>query len=592
MKTLKKILYFLTRREKKSASLLLIMIIIMAFIDMLGVASVFPFMAAITSPGLIETNFFLKNLLQTSSVIGIENNDQFIFFLGSLVFFFFIFSLCFKAITFYYQTRFIQMRGYSISKQLLEVYLNQPYSWFLNNNSAEVGKNILSEAGLISNQALMSVFNLIKGCVITIFLIILLSIVDIKLTLIIILIIGGSYLIIFNFSKKLLTRIGIERLAANQSRFKSISEAFGASKEVKVSGLENIFINRFSASAMIFAQRQITNQIIAIMPRFLIEAVSFGSMILLILFFISTKGSFTNSIPIVAVYAYAGYRLMPSLQEIYHSFAIIKYINASINKLYEDVKNLKVLTSEQDNTILSFKNKIILNQISYNYPNSSRTALKNVNLTIPAYMTVGLIGPTGCGKTTIVDIILGLLTPQKGTLKIDGEVISENNVKSWKSSIGYVPQHIYLTDDTIAANIALGTSPQNINQELLEKVSKIANLHKFVSDELPNKYQTIIGERGVRLSGGQRQRIGIARALYNQPKILILDEATSALDNQTEQEVMDAINNFDKKITILIIAHRLNTIKSCDIIYKLDKGQIISKGTYDEVTSLDKNFKN
>ena len=260
-------------------------------------------------------------------------------------------------------------------------------------------------------------------------------------------------------------------------------------------------------------------------------------------------------------------------------------MSPSINNLYNDIKNLEILIFKQDQKILLLKNSIILNQINYNYPNSSRTALKNINLTIPAYTTVGLIGPTGCGKTTTVDIILGLITPQKGTLEIDGKVISGSNIKSWQRSIGYVPQNIYLSDDTIAANIAFGTSPNNINHEMVERVSKIANLHKFVFDELPNKYQTIIGERGVRLSGGQRQRIGIARALYNKPKVLILDEATSALDNQTEQEVMDAINNLNKKITIILIAHRLNTVKGCDIVFKLDKGQIIKQGTFDEVTS-------
>ena len=585
MKTLKKLLYFLTPREKRSAGLLLIMIIIMAFIDMMGIASILPFMAMISNPSLIETNFFLKNLLQISSAIGVENNDQFIFFLGCLVFLFLIFSLCFKAITTYAQTRFVQMRGYSVSKKLLEIYLNQPYSWFLNHNSADLGKNILSEAGVISNQALIPIFSLITHSTITIFLIILLSIVDIKLTLIIILITGGSYLIIFNFSKKFLSRIGKERLIANELRFKSISEAFGASKEVKVSGLENIFINRYSEPAVIFAKRQITQQIISIMPRFFIEAVSFGGMILLILFFISTTGNFINSIPIIAVYAFAGYRLMPSLQQIYQAVATIKFVSPSINNLYNDIKNLEILIFKQDQKILLLKNSIILNQINYNYPNSSRTALKNINLTIPAYTTVGLIGPTGCGKTTTVDIILGLITPQKGTLEIDGKVISGSNIKSWQRSIGYVPQNIYLSDDTIAANIAFGTSPNNINHEMVERVSKIANLHKFVFDELPNKYQTIIGERGVRLSGGQRQRIGIARALYNKPKVLILDEATSALDNQTEQEVMDAINNLNKKITIILIAHRLNTVKGCDIVFKLDKGQIIKQGTFDEVTS-------
>ena len=211
-------------------------------------------------------------------------------------------------------------------------------------------------------------------------------------------------------------------------------------------------------------------------------------------------------------------------------------------------------------------------------------------MVIPAKSSIGLIGATGSGKTTTVDIILGLLEPQKGTLEVDGKVISKQNVKSWLRSIGYVPQNIFLSDDTVAANIAFGKDPEDINQNLIENAAKIANLHNFVIDELPKKYQTKIGERGVRLSGGQRQRIGIARALYNKPKVLILDEATSALDDQTERAVMDAVNNLRRNLTIIQIAHRLNTVKNCDIIFKLHRGQLIGKGSYDEIINKNENF--
>ena len=294
-------------------------------------------------------------------------------------------------------------------------------------------------------------------------------------------------------------------------------------------------------------------------------------------------GNFNNSLPIISLYAYAGYRLMPALQQIYSSLTQLTFVGPSIDKLHSDLKSLKPLNINHDEDVLTFNKEINLHHVHYNYPNTSRTALKDINLTIPLKSTVGLVGSTGCGKTTTVDIILGLLEPQKGTLEVDGKVITEQNTRAWQRSLGYVPQHIFLSDDTIMANIAFGVEPKEINQEMIKKVSKIANLHQFVIDELPKQYQTIIGERGVRLSGGQRQRIGIARALYHNPKVLILDEATSALDNQTEQAVIKAINNLNKKITIIIIAHRLNTVKNCDIIYKLDKGQLISQGTYNEI---------
>jgi ABC-type multidrug transport system fused ATPase/permease subunit len=234
---------------------------------------------------------------------------------------------------------------------------------------------------------------------------------------------------------------------------------------------------------------------------------------------------------------------------------------------------------------LSFNKSITLKNIYYNYPNESRTVLNDINLTIPVKSTVGFVGTTGSGKTTIVDIILGLLQTKKGTLEVDGQIITKKNTRAWQRIIGYVPQHIYLIDDTIAANISFGVKSEDVSQEAVEIASKIANLHNFVMDELTNQYQTKIGERGVRLSGGQIQRIGIARALYHNPQVLVLDEATSALDNITEQAVVEAINNLSKKITVILIAHRLNTLKNCDMIFKLEKGKLVDQGPYDEINA-------
>ena len=301
-------------------------------------------------------------------------------------------------------------------------------------------------------------------------------------------------------------------------------------------------------------------------------------------------GDFNNSLPMITLYVFAGYRLMPAVGQIYVSLAKITFVDASLDNLIKDIKNFKPIDENYDQKILSFNKTITLKNISYNYPNASRTALKDINLNIFAKSTIGLIGKTGSGKTTTVDIILGLLEPQKGTLEIDGQVITKKNLKSWQRSIGYVPQHIFLSDDTVEANIAFGVDPKEINQEAIVKASKISNLHEFVIDELPKQYQTKIGDRGIRLSGGQRQRIGIARALYHNPQVLILDEATSALDNQTEKVVMEAINNLSKDITIILIAHRLGTVKKCDKIFLLEKGQIKNEGTFEELLNINENL--
>ena len=407
--------------------------------------------------------------------------------------------------------------------------------------------------------------------------------IDPKLTLIVGLSLSSAYLLIFYFVRNFLNRSGKKRLKSNQLRFTAVSEAFSAVKEIKVGGLEKAYIQSFSNSSQNFVRTLASSQVVAQLPRFILEAIAFGGILLIVLYKMTQTGNFNNSLPIISLYVYAGYRLMPALQQIYSSLTQLTFVGPSIDKLNSDIKSLKPLNINHDEDVLTFNKEINLHHVHYNYPNTSRTALKDINLTIPLKSTVGLVGSTGCGKTTTVDIILGLLEPQKGTLEVDGKVITEQNTRAWQRSLGYVPQHIYLSDDTIMANIAFGVEPKEINQEMIKKVSKIANLHQFVIDELPKQYQTIIGERGVRLSGGQRQRIGIARALYHNPKVLILDEATSALDNQTEQAVIKAINNLNKKITIIIIAHRLNTVKNCDIIYKLDKGQLISQGTYNEI---------
>tara|TARA_B100000579_G_scaffold432853_1_gene450480 strand:+ start:351 stop:2135 length:1785 start_codon:yes stop_codon:yes gene_type:complete len=583
MQTLKKLLFLLTAYERKRLGLLLIMIIIMALLDVMGVASILPFMTVLTNPGIIETNIVLKFMFQTSSIFGVENNEQFLFALGVLAFAVLVFSLIFKALTTYAQLLFVEMREYSVGKRLVEGYLQQPYSWFLNRHSADLGKTILSEVQLVNRNGMRPLMELIAQGMVIIALITLLIIVDPKLAMVVGFSLVGIYGFIFYFIRKYLNKIGLERLENNELRFKSVSEAFSATKEVKFGGLEQTYLKSFSNASKIFARTQASSQIVSQLPRFILEGIAFGGILLILLYLIAESGSFNTALPVISLYVFAGYRMMPALQQIYRSFTELTFVGPSLNKLHDDLKDLKPFTDNQDHGILSFKKTINLKNICYNYPNTSRTAIKDINLTIPVKSTVGLIGSTGSGKTTTVDIILGLLEAQKGNLEVDGEIITKHNLRSWQRSIGYVPQHIYLSDDTVAANIAFGKKFEDINQEMVEKASKIANLHDFVIDELPKQYQTTIGERGIRLSGGQRQRIGIARALYDNPQVLILDEATSALDNQTEKAVMDAVNNLSKNITIILIAHRLNTVKNCDIIFKLDKGQLQNQGTFEEL---------
>ena len=576
MHTIKNFFYLFTYNEIKRVALLMLMILIVALLETIGVLSILPFIAVLSNPSLIQTNPILNYMFQASNLFGIENDQQFLFFLGILVFLILIISLFVKSLTTYVQQQFIQMREYSISTRLIEGYLRQPYSWFLNRHSSDLGKNILSEVQQIVGNGLNPLIELLAKGSVAIAIIFLLIMIDVKLALVVGITLGGAYLVIFFILRSFLNRIGEERLKSNQLRFKVLSEAFAAIKYIKVKNLEKIYIDRFADPAKAYAKTTAYVQIVKHLPRFFLEAIAFGGVMILILYLMIEKGNFNEALPVIALYVFAGYRLIPSLQQVFSSLTQITFVNPSLNSLVNDIKSLNEFNPNNQNTLLMNK-KISLKNIQYSYPKSSRIILKNINLNINAKSIIGLVGATGSGKTTIVDIILGLLEIQKGSMEVDGQVITEENRQAWRHSIGYVPQDIFLTDDTIASNIAFGVNKEKIDQKKIEEASKIANLHKFVENDLEQKYQTIIGERGVRLSGGQIQRIGIARALYHKPKLLVLDEATSALDNQTEQAVIDTLNNMDKNITIILIAHRLSTIKICDEIYLLENGELNKK---------------
>jgi ABC-type multidrug transport system fused ATPase/permease subunit len=360
---------------------------------------------------------------------------------------------------------------------------------------------------------------------------------------------------------------------------------------VKVGGLEQAYMQRFAAPASIYARTEATSRVIQQLPRYALEATAFGGMLLVMLYLLAKSGSFAAALPVIALYVFAGYRLMPALQQIYGAFTQLRYVGPSLDALHKDLASLQDGNAQRGPiTPLSLTQSICLKAVTFRYPNAQHPTLKNIDLIIPAHSTVGFVGATGSGKTTTVDVILGLLEPQEGALNIDGQPITAANCRQWQRAIGYVPQHIYLADDSVAANIAFGVKTEDINQKAVERVAKIANLHEFVVNDLPQGYSTTVGERGVRLSGGQRQRIGIARALYHNPEVLILDEATSALDNLTEQAVMEAVNNLGHGITIILIAHRLSTVRQCDQIYLLERGEVKASGTYEELTASNQQF--
>ena len=603
MSTYRKILQLLTEKERRQSYLLLCMILIMAFLDTIGVASIMPFMAVLGNPEIVETNRWLALAYNR---LGFSEPKSFLFFLGVLVLTTMVVSITFRALTQWSLARFIHMRNYSISCRLLEGYLNRPYTWFLNRHSADIGKRVLSEVGQVIAQVIMPVMQLLAHGSVALFLSMLLVLVEPVVALMVALILGGTYAVIYMTIRRYLFRIGTDRVLANQERFQVAQEALGGIKEVKVFGREKAFCRKFTEPSFRFAKHQVNNQIVAQMPRYLLEMVAFGGIIFLTLYLFRSHGHFSRVLPLLAIYAFAGYRLVPALQNVYQQLTKIRFGLPALNDLYCDFMEMKEDQStieDADQPPLVPQASIMLDKIHFTYPGAQSPVLKGISLDIPVNSTIGLVGATGSGKTTSVDIILGLLRPQSGQILVDGKPIFNNPdqpsainhqplLRSWQRALGYVPQHIYLSDDTVAANIAFGIPSEEIDMEAVIRAATIAELHRFVTRGLPKGYETVVGERGVRLSGGERQRVGIARALYHDPSVLIMDEATSSLDNVTEKYVIQAIKRMKGKRTIILIAHRLTTVRDCDTIVLLDHGKIKAQGPYDDLAANNEQFRN
>ena len=583
MNTFKKLYSLLLPYERKYFKLLLLMMIFMALLEMIGVVSIMPFIAVLANSDIIVTNTILKNIFLYAKKFGVETEQEFLFLIGITVFFLLIFSLILKFLTIYAQLRFVAGRDFTLSKRLVEGYLNQPYSWFLNRNGAELGKNILSEVKVIITQGFTPMLDFLRHSVVTLVLIITLLIVNPVLTTIVSLMFISTYGLVFIGIQFYADKLGKDRFSTNKSIFTSISEAFSAIKEIKITGIENEYIKKFSTKSQILSKIKTSTGLIVNFPRFIIEGLAFGGIILFILYLINRNNNFIDILPLITLYALAGYRLLPSIQQIYTSLTTLRLVTPALDSMYYDLIKFKKINLYENEQKINFEKDIKLENVCFNYSERSKTGLKNLNLYIPKNSITAIVGKTGCGKTTSVDIILGLLEVQQGFLKIDNHIIDKKNLKEWQNMIGYVPQNIFLADTTIASNIAFGVNLDLINQNKIEYCSKIAKLDDFVMNELPEKYQTIVGERGVRLSGGQRQRIGIARALYRNPKLLVLDEATNALDNQTEKKIIENLTSLSKNITIVMIAHRLDTIKMSDNIFLLENGELKISGTFKEL---------
>ncbi|MGV8988673.1 MAG: ABC transporter ATP-binding protein [Cypionkella sp.] len=588
MQLLLKAYRLLDPHERRQAWMVLGIVIVMALFDTLGTVSIMPFLAVLANPGLITSSHTLAWL---HDALGFRDAEGFLIFLGTASFALLIVSAIVRTIGSFLVNRFTQMRSYSLGTRLMETYLRQPYAWFLQRHSGDMAKQLFSEINVLVVQIYQPAAILIAQSVLLAVLVTLLVAVNPETALIGVLVLGGCYGAIFLMVRPYLSRAGLARARADQARYRIASEALGGIKVVKLLNRETGYRDRFAKAAREFGLMQASANSLAQVPRYGIEAVAFGGIILLALALMlqyrnSENGALAHILPLLGFYAFAGYRILPAVQGIYQSLTQLRYGASALDAvaadlaLSEGLPALPMTAAEP----LPFTRTVELRNLSYRYPFAEATSLADVNLTLKAGSTLGIVGTTGAGKSTLADLFLGLLTPDQGEIVVDGTPVTPANVRSWQADLGYVPQDIFLVDASVTENIALGLRSDEIDQAQVREAARMAQILDFIETQMPEGFDSMVGERGVRLSGGQRQRIGIARALYTNPGIIVFDEATSALDNMTEQEVVKAIGSLTGTKTVLLIAHRISTVRDCDQILVLERGQMVGLGTYDELS--------
>jgi len=580
----------MTIDEKRKGILILILVTGMALLQALGIISVMPFLAVMSDPAMLETNQILKNIYSKLNVVGVNDPGDFLILLGVTSFLMILISAIYQTVTDYVLNNYVEGCRTSISVRLLEHYLSQPYSFFLENHSGDLSKNILSEVDQVVGNVFRPVSGMIAYGIVAIAIALLLIIVDPLLTLLVFSFIVFLYLLVYFILRNKLVLLGKDRVLGNKSRFKIATELFGGIKIVKLSRYEKTYIDKFKRASKKFTHTQAIYQTLNKAPHYFVESIVFGSVILLCIWLLMKSGGLVDGIladiiPILGVYALSVYRMKPALQKVYVGVTSLRYGSVAVDSLFVEMQTNKFCDKHiiEGSETVPVEKDITVESVYYSYPKSDIQILTDVNVNIPFGTSLGIVGATGSGKTTLVDIIVGLLTPTKGAVKIGGVEITDNNRFEWQRNVGYVPQDIFLTDGSVSENIAYGIDKENINIEQVERSAKLAQIHNFVTKEMINGYGTLVGERGVRLSGGQRQRIGIGRALYFDPSVVVFDEATSALDVATEELVMRAIENIGNKKTVILIAHRLNTVKNCDHIVMMEKGRISRQGNASEL---------
>jgi len=575
----------LDARERRQAWMVLTISIVAALTSALMVGSVLPFLSVLAEPERIRTVPALAWIYDT---FGFQSDYRYLVALGLFVLVVITLTSSVQVLKTWVIARFSMMRIHSISYRLLAAYLRQPYEFFLNRHTGEMSTRILAETQQLVQHLLRPAAETIAAMFTVGAIVTMLFWLEPVVALVSFVCVGGVYAAIYWFSRRALRRLGVVRAETNSLRFRITNEALVGIKDIKLLGKEEPYLSSFAEPSRTMSHSMAMVQVVSLVPKYALEAIAFGGIIMLCLIVIdpvtiSSSDALGDLLPLLGLFAFAGQRMMPELQKLYQSLAHLQAGAAAVSIVYDDLVKTQSRRSFDPSEVscLSMAKQLDLVGLTYQYPNSQDAGVREINLRIHAGEKIGIIGGTGAGKTTLADLILGLLSPTEGDIIADGVVVNEANVRAWQRCVGYVPQDIFLTDSSVAENIALGVPRKEIDRNRVENAAKTARFDTFVQESLPDGYDTAIGERGVRLSGGQRQRIGIARALYHDAELIVFDEATSALDNATESEVMSSIEGLPGDKTVVMIAHRLSTVQACDKIIVMEKGKVVGFDTWE-----------
>lgn len=586
IETCRKIWKLLSRRERWQFGLVFVAMTVAAGLQVTGIASVAPFLTVAADPGSVQDNAWLA---WGYNAFGFESTQQFLIGLGFGALAVVAVGNALIVFTRWVMFRWMWHRHYVLSSKLFTKYLSQPYAYFLTRNSSKLKTLVLSEVKEMVTGVIKPVLQAMARGIVALFVIGFLFYIDPVLALIVTVVLGGAYGVLYTAVRQWLRRIGEARVQANQDRFSVANEVFGAVKDVKLLGKEEVFADRYRTPTREHAIYRTWSDVVSQAPKYLFEAVAFGGIILIAVYLLWVGGEMQEIIPILGMYTFAGYRLMPALQVMFRGVSKLRFNAPAVDKVYQDMTEYRYASAMRSNDKESSKaerqplrERLSLEDVTFRYPDGE-AALRDVSCTVEARTTVGIVGPSGAGKTTLVDLVLGLFLPQEGKVRVDDTPLTPDNVRAWQRTIGYVPQEINLADTTVSRNIAYGEPEDAIDMGAVRRAARSASIHEFVRAELSEGYDTVVGEEGVRLSGGQRQRIGIARALYRDPEMLIFDEATSSVDTATERQIMESIYQLSGEKTILVIAHRTKTLERCDKILEIEEGELVGERGYQEI---------